>query len=69
MITSLIDFLLGVQPDENAIARWTSARWISGCAWLVTLESMHDDAFTKMATMGFTSQLTKLDRRFRAEQA
>jgi hypothetical protein len=31
---------------------------------VVTLEPMHDEEFTKMSTMGFTSQLTKLDKRF-----
>ena len=25
---------------------------------------MHDEEFTRMSTMGFTSQLTKLDKRF-----
>jgi hypothetical protein len=25
---------------------------------------MHDEEFTKMSMMGFTSQLTKLDKRF-----
>jgi hypothetical protein len=31
---------------------------------VVTLEPMHDEEFSTMQTMGFTSQLTKLDRRF-----
>ena len=35
---------------------------------VVTLDPMHDDEFTKMSTMGFTSQLTKLDRRFGGHQ-
>jgi len=30
------------------------------------LWTMHDEEFTKMSTMGFTSQLTKLDTRFAA---
>jgi hypothetical protein len=33
---------------------------------VVTLEPLHDEEFTWMPIMGFTSQLTKLDRRFRA---
>jgi hypothetical protein len=36
---------------------------------VVTLDPMHDEEFTKMSVMGFTSQLTKLDRRFGAEPA
>jgi hypothetical protein len=31
---------------------------------VVTLDPMHDEEFTRMSTMGFTSQLTKLDKRF-----
>ena len=36
----------------------------SSVRMVVTLDPMHDDEFTKMQTMGFTSQLTKLDQRF-----
>jgi hypothetical protein len=31
---------------------------------VVTLDVMHDEAFTRMQKDGFTSQLTKLDERF-----
>ena len=31
---------------------------------VVTLDPMHEEEFTKMSTVGFTSQLTKLDERF-----
>ena len=31
---------------------------------VVTLDAMHSDEFTKMQKEGFTSQLTKLDKRF-----
>lgn len=34
---------------------------------VVTLDPMHDDEFTHMSRVGFTSQLTKRDRRFAAE--
>ena len=34
---------------------------------IATLDAMHDDEFTRMSTIGFTSQLTKLDRRFAAD--
>ena len=30
----------------------------------VTLDPMHDEEFTKMATDGFTSQPSKLDKRY-----
>ena len=35
---------------------------------VVTLSPMHDEEFTNMQTAGFTSQLSKLDKRFGAEQ-
>ena len=31
---------------------------------VVTLHPMHDEETSKMSAMGFTSQLTKLDKRF-----
>jgi len=31
---------------------------------VVTLDPMHSEQFSKMQSMGFSSQLTKLDRRF-----
>lgn len=31
---------------------------------VVTLDPMHDEEMTRMSTMGFTSQLSKLDKRF-----
>jgi uncharacterized protein YndB with AHSA1/START domain len=62
-ITSVIDFLPGVTPYESTIAvdffpSGDSVRMV------VTLDPMHDEEFTRMSTMGFTSQLTKLDKRF-----
>jgi hypothetical protein len=32
---------------------------------VVTLDGMHNEELTKMQKEGFTSQLTKLDKRFR----
>jgi uncharacterized protein YndB with AHSA1/START domain len=66
-ITSAIDFLPGVKPYESTIgvdffSSGESVRMV------VTLDPMHDQEFTKMSTMGFTSQLTKLDRRFGARK-
>jgi uncharacterized protein YndB with AHSA1/START domain len=62
-LTSIIDFLPGVEPYESTI---TAEFFPLGesVRMVVTLDPMHDEEFTKMSTMGFTSQLTKLDRRF-----
>ncbi len=62
-ITNMIDFLPGVKPYESTI---TVAFFPSGetARMRVTLDPMHDEEITKMTTMGFTSQLTKLDKRF-----
>lgn len=62
-ITSVIDFLPGVTPYESTIAVDFFASGDS-VRMVVTLDPMHDEEFTRMATMGFTSQLTKLDKRF-----
>ena len=62
-ITSVIDFLPGVQPYESTT---TAEFFPSGesVRMVITLSPMHDEEFTKMSTMGFTSQLGKLDKRF-----
>jgi uncharacterized protein YndB with AHSA1/START domain len=64
-ITNSIDFLPGVEPYESTIhveffPAGASVRMV------VTLDPMHSEEFTRMSKMGFTSQLTKLDRRFAA---
>ena len=66
VLTHVIDFLPGIKPYESTItveffATGGSTRMV------VTLDPMHDENFSKMQTMGFTSQLSKLDARF--EQA
>jgi hypothetical protein len=33
---------------------------------VVTLDPMHDEEMTRMSVMGFTSQVSKLDKRFAA---
>ena len=65
-ITHVIDFLPGVRPYDSTI---TVEFFPSGAdvRMVVTLEPMHNDEFTRMSAIGFTSQLGKLDRRF-AEQ-
>jgi uncharacterized protein YndB with AHSA1/START domain len=63
VLTNVIDFLAGVAPYESNIAVDFSAAGDT-VRMVVTLDPMHTDAFTKMQQDGFTSQLTKLDRRF-----
>ena len=67
-LTHVIDFLPEVKPYESTI---TAEFFPSGesVRMVVTLDPMHDEEFTKMQTMGFTSQLTKLDQRFGREAA
>jgi uncharacterized protein YndB with AHSA1/START domain len=62
-LTHMIDFLPGVEPYESTI---TVECFPAGesVRMVVTLDPMHDEEFTKMQTMGFTSQLSKLDKRF-----
>jgi uncharacterized protein YndB with AHSA1/START domain len=63
VLTSVIDFLPGVEAYESDIAVDFSAS--SGrVRMVVTLHGMHDERFTGMQVEGFTSQLTKLDARF-----
>jgi len=62
-ITSVIDFLPQVQPYEWTIVvdffpAGESVRMV------ITAAAMHDEAFTRITIVGFTSQLTKLDKRF-----
>ena len=66
-ITSVIDFLPGVKPYESTIVAefFPSGETVR---MVVTLDPMHDEEFTKMATDGFTSQLSKLDKRYGEEK-
>src|SRR5262249_53469591 len=62
-ITHMIDSLPGVKPYESTMVveffpSGESVRMV------ITLDPMHEEEFTKMSTVGFTSQLTKLDKRF-----
>jgi uncharacterized protein YndB with AHSA1/START domain len=64
-LTHVIDFLPGVVPYESVIevdlvAKGDSVRMI------VKLHAMHTPEFSQMQKEGFTSQLTKLDKRFAA---
>ncbi|NUQ74370.1 MAG: SRPBCC domain-containing protein [Polyangiaceae bacterium] len=67
ILTHMIDFIPGVTPYESTMIveffpSGDSVRMV------VTLEPMHTDEFSKMQSMGFTSQLTKLDKRFGASK-
>lgn len=64
-LTHVIDFLPGVAPYESTMVVEFQALGDS-TRMVVTLYPMHDDATTRMSEMGFTSQLGKLDRRFKA---
>ena len=64
VLTNVIDFLPGVAAYESNIAvDFTSTG--DSVRMVVTLDAMHSDEFTNMQKEGFTSQLTKLDERFR----
>ncbi len=63
VLTHVIDFIEGVTPFENTILAEFFPEG-GNVRMVVTLHRMHDDAFTRMQVEGFTSQLTKLDRRF-----
>ncbi|MGO9598080.1 MAG: SRPBCC family protein [Isosphaeraceae bacterium] len=62
-ITNVIDFLPGVIPYESTIVAefFPTGETVR---IVLTLDPMHDEEFTKMATDGFTSQLSKLDKRY-----
>jgi uncharacterized protein YndB with AHSA1/START domain len=62
-ITSVIDFLPGIETYESAIEvdfidQGAMARMV------VTLEPLHDPQFSQMQGMGMTCQFTKLDKRY-----
>lgn len=63
-LTQLIDFLPGVDPYESLIEVDFFLASNARARMVVTLHKMHDEQFTKMQQMGFTSQLSKLDRRY-----
>ena len=63
VLTNIIDFLPGVESYESEIAVDFSAV-DDTVRMVVSLDAMHSDEFTRMQRDGFTSQLTKLDKRF-----
>jgi uncharacterized protein YndB with AHSA1/START domain len=65
VLTHVIDFLPGVKPYESTMVMELFPSGNS-VRMVVTLSPMHNPEFTRMQVMGFTSQLTKLDRRYGA---
>jgi uncharacterized protein YndB with AHSA1/START domain len=62
-LTHIIDFLPGVKPyDSRMVLEFFPSG--SSVRMVVTLTPMHDAQTTQMQLEGFTSQLTKLDKRF-----
>jgi uncharacterized protein YndB with AHSA1/START domain len=62
-LTHIIDFLPGVKPYDSTMVLELFPSG-SSVRMVVTLTPMHDDRFTQMQIEGFTSQLSKLDKRF-----
>jgi uncharacterized protein YndB with AHSA1/START domain len=62
-LTHIIDFLPGVKPYDSTMVLELFPSG-SSVRMVVTLTPMHDARFTQMQAEGFTSQLTKLDKRF-----
>ena len=63
VIRNVIDFIPDVAAYDNDIVVDLS-RTGDRVRMVVTLDTMHDEATTRMQEEGFTSQLTKLDARF-----
>jgi len=62
-LVHMIDFLPGVRPFESTL---TVEFFPSGdrVRMVVTLFQSHDEEFTQKQRLGFTSQLSKLDKRY-----
>jgi len=63
--TQLADFVPGVTPYEVATAVEFDAS-PRGVRMVVTLDAMHDEAWTRMAVMGWESQLGRLAKQLKA---
>jgi uncharacterized protein YndB with AHSA1/START domain len=64
VVTHVIDFLPGVKPYDSTMEVEFILAADGKVRMVVTLSPMHDDQFTGMQLEGFTSQLSKLDRRY-----
>ncbi len=67
VLNHVMDFLPGVKPYESTIVVEFFPVG-EAVRMVITLHPLHDDEFTRMTVEGFTSQLTKLDRRFLIQQ-
>lgn len=63
-LTHVIDFLPGVKPYDSTMVVEFFPASDGKVRMVVTLSPMHDQQFTGMQLEGFTSQLSKLDRRY-----
>lgn len=65
-LTNVIDFLPGVPTYESTIVAefFPSGKTVR---MVVTLDPMHSEEMSQMQLQGFSSQLTKLDKRFGIE--
>lgn len=64
VLTHVIDFLPGVKPyDSTMIVQFIPAPG-DRTRMIVTLSPMHNPEFSEMQKQGFTSQLSKLDKRY-----
>ncbi|GAA0336392.1 hypothetical protein GCM10009087_53590 [Sphingomonas oligophenolica] len=64
VLTQLIDFLPGVEPYDSTMVVDFLPVADGRVRMVVTLSQMHDAQFTEMQKQGFTSQLSKLDKRY-----
>jgi uncharacterized protein YndB with AHSA1/START domain len=64
VVKHVVDFLPGVAPYDTTITVELSRRG-DRVTMSVLLDGMHDAAHTAMQQDGFTSQLTKLDERYK----
>lgn len=63
-LTHVIDFLPGVKPYDSTMVVEFFPVPGGRVRMVVTLSPMHVEEMTKMSVDGFTSQLTKLDKRY-----
>jgi len=66
--TQLADFIPGVQPYEVAMLVEFEER-PQGVRMVLTFDAMHDERWSRMATMGWESELGKLARALEARKA
>lgn len=67
VITHVIDFLPGVATYESTMTVQFLPSPDSQVRMVVTMSPMHHPSVSRMQLEGFTSQLSKLDRRFQGE--